>query len=57
MFKKLFGKPKQSAATEVKPHGQTNAMATIERLNEVCMCASTPRAGGGAARGTALFDP
>mmetsp|Transcript_4495 Transcript_4495/g.13310 ORF Transcript_4495/g.13310 Transcript_4495/m.13310 type:complete len:82 (+) Transcript_4495:318-563(+) len=34
MFKKLFGKPKQSAATEVKPHGQTNAMATIERLNE-----------------------
>ena len=34
MFKKLFGKPK-SSATEVKPHGKTDAMTTIERLNDV----------------------
>ena len=34
MFKKLFGKPK-SSATDVKPHGKTDAMSTIERLNEV----------------------
>merc|ERR1711977_255130 len=33
MFKKLFGKPK-SSATEVKPHGKTDAMTTIERLND-----------------------
>jgi len=33
MFKKLFGKPK-SSATDVKPHGKTDAMSTIERLNE-----------------------
>ena len=34
MFRKLFGKPK-SSATDVKPHGKTDAMSTIERLNEV----------------------
>ena len=33
MFKKLFGKPKQT--NDVKPHGKTDAMSTIERLNEV----------------------
>jgi len=32
MFKKLFGKPKQT--NDVKPHGKTDAMSTIERLNE-----------------------
>jgi len=36
MFKKLFGKPK-SSATDIKPHGKTDAMTTIERLNEVSL--------------------
>jgi len=37
MFKKLFGKPKSSSATDIKPHGKTDAMTTIERLNEVSL--------------------
>ena len=36
LFKKLFGKPK-SSATDIKPHGKTDAMTTIERLNEVSL--------------------
>ena len=34
MFKKLFGAPK-SSSSDVKPHGKTDALSTIERLNEV----------------------
>jgi len=34
MFKRLFGKPKHGS-TDIKPHGQTDALMTIEKLDEV----------------------
>jgi len=34
MFRKLFGKSKSSGSSDVQPHGKTDAMTTIERLNE-----------------------
>mmetsp|Transcript_6538 Transcript_6538/g.16634 ORF Transcript_6538/g.16634 Transcript_6538/m.16634 type:complete len:232 (-) Transcript_6538:370-1065(-) len=33
MFKRLFGKPKHGS-TDIKPHGQTDALMTIEKLDE-----------------------
>ncbi len=44
MFKKLFGAPK-SSSSDVKPHGQTDAMSTIERLNEVSYLFPRPHQG------------